>query len=65
VFYQRLLTELGIDGGQPLRTVQDFAPLPGDIQEQARWERLLSDPEWGSPLPALMPSTTISLRPPD
>jgi hypothetical protein len=52
VFYQRLLTGLGVGDGRPARTVQDFAPLPGDIQEQARWGRLLCDPEWGAPPPA-------------
>ena len=25
--------------------------LPDDIREQASWGRLLSDPEWASPLP--------------
>ena len=50
-FYLRLLAELGIGDAQPVRTVQDFAPLPGDIQEQARWGRLLCDPEWGAPPP--------------
>jgi hypothetical protein len=29
-----------------------FDPLPGDIQEQARWGRLLNDPAWGAPPPA-------------
>jgi hypothetical protein len=52
VFYQRLLTGLGVGDGRQARTVQDFAPLPGDIQEQARWGRLLCDPEWGAPPPA-------------
>lgn len=51
LFYQRLLAELSVDSGRPLRTIRDFAPLPGDIQEQARWGRVLSDPEWGTPAP--------------
>ena len=29
-----------------------FDPLPRDIQEQARWGRLLNDPDWGAPPPA-------------
>jgi hypothetical protein len=50
LFYERLLTELGIDNISPLRTMRIFNPLPQDIQEQARWGRLLSDSEWGAPL---------------
>lgn len=49
-FYENLLTELGIHGRQRL-TIGDFAPLPGDIQEQARWCRLLTNPDWGAPPP--------------
>jgi hypothetical protein len=52
VFYHRLLTGLGVADGRQTRTVQDFAPLPGDIQEQARWGRLLCDLDWGEPPPA-------------
>lgn len=52
LFYQRLLTELAV-GGTPLRTMRTFDPLPRDIQEQARWGRILSDPEWGAPPPAV------------
>jgi hypothetical protein len=51
LFYQRLLAELAIDGA-PLRTMRTFDPLPRDIQEQARWGRLLNDPDWGAPFPA-------------
>lgn len=51
IFYARLLTELAIEDTGVLKTVRNFAPLPGDIQEQARWGRLLNDPEWGSPPP--------------
>jgi hypothetical protein len=51
-FYQRLLSELAIDDGTPLRTMRIFDPLPRDIQEQARWDRLLNDPNWGAPPPA-------------
>jgi hypothetical protein len=50
-FYQRLLTELGVGERRPLRSVRDFAPLPGDIQEQARWGRLLNSLDWGTPAP--------------
>jgi hypothetical protein len=50
-FYQRLLTELGVGEGRPLRSVRDFAPLPGDIQDQARWGRLLNSLDWGTPVP--------------
>jgi hypothetical protein len=52
LFYQRLLAELTV-GGAPLRTMRTFDPLPRDIQEQARWGRLLSDPDWGAPPPAV------------
>jgi hypothetical protein len=48
LFYQRLLVELAIGKTSPLRTMRIFDPLPGDIQEQARWGRLLTDPEWGA-----------------
>lgn len=51
LFYQRLLTELALDDTSALRTMRIFAPLPNDIQEQARWGRILSDPEWGAPPP--------------
>jgi hypothetical protein len=52
LFYERLLAEFAIDKTSPLRTMRIFDPLPGDIQEQARWGRLLTDPEWGAPPPA-------------
>ena len=52
LFYQRLLAELAV-GGTPSRTMRTFDPLPRDIQEQARWGRLLSDPDWGAPPPAM------------
>jgi hypothetical protein len=51
LFYQHLLTELGLDDGPPPRTMRIFDPLPRDVQEQARWDRILSDPEWGAPAP--------------
>lgn len=51
LFYQKLLTELAI-GDASLRTIRTFDPLPRDIQEQARWGRLLNDPDWGTPPPA-------------
>lgn len=53
LFYQRLLADLGLDIGTRLRTMRIFDPLPSDIQEQAQWSRILSDPEWGA-----LPSTT-------
>jgi hypothetical protein len=49
LFYQRLLAELAVDNGTQLRTMRIFDPLPRDIQEQARWGRILSDPEWAAP----------------
>jgi hypothetical protein len=54
MFYQHVADELNIGDGPPPRTMRIFDPLPGDIQEQARWGRLLSDPDWGAPVP---PST--------
>jgi hypothetical protein len=51
LFYQRLLAELKLDDEIRLRTMRIFDPLPRDIQEQARWGRLLSDPDWGAPPP--------------
>ena len=58
LFYQRLLAELAIDGTR-LRTMRTFDPLPRDIQEQARWGRLLSDPDWGAPPPATATAKAI------
>jgi hypothetical protein len=58
LFYQRLLTELDV-GDSPLRTMRTFDPLPRDIQEQARWGRLLSDPDWGAPPPAVSTANVI------
>lgn len=54
LFYQNMLTVLGIDNDWTRRTVsiKSFGTLPGDIREQAGWGRLLSDPEWGSPVPS-------------
>lgn len=49
LFYQHLLAVLAIDNASPLRTMRIFDPLPRDIQEQARWGRLLSDSDWGAP----------------
>lgn len=59
LFYQRLMTELAVNEGTPIRTMRIFAPLPDDIQEEARWGRLLSDPEWGSPPPAMAIPQTV------
>lgn len=52
LFYQRLLAQLEV-GDAPLQTMRTFDPLPRDIQEQARWGRLLNDPDWGAPPPAV------------
>jgi TniQ len=59
LFYLRLVAELAIGVASPLRTMRTFDPLPRDIQEQARWGRLLSDPEWGAPPPATAIPQTI------
>jgi len=59
LFYQHILTVLGLGDGATLRSMRVFDPLPRDIQEQARWGRLLSDPEWGSPPPAATASRII------
>jgi hypothetical protein len=58
-FYQRLLAELAVDSETQLRSMRIFDPLPSDIQEQARWGRILSDPEWGAPPPATAVRKTI------
>jgi TniQ len=59
LFYQRIFTVLGLGDGATLRSMRIFDPLPRDIQEQARWGRLLSDSEWGSPPPAVTTSRMI------
>jgi TniQ len=59
LFYQRLLAELAVDKGTQLRTMRIFDPLPGDIQEQARWGRILSDSEWAAPPAATAVPKTI------
>lgn len=59
LFYQRLLTELAIDNSAPLRTMRIFDLLPRDIREQARWGRLLNDPDWGAPSPVTAIAKTI------
>jgi hypothetical protein len=51
LFYEHLATELGVFDKTALRTVRIFDPLPRDIQEQARWGRLLSDSDWDAPPP--------------
>jgi hypothetical protein len=65
LFYQHIITQLGINDGRPLRTMRVFDPLPRDIQEQARWGRNLSDPDWGTPpspesVPRKIPFTDIT-----
>jgi hypothetical protein len=54
LFYEHLLSELAIEDRRLLQTIRNFDPLSGDIQEQARWGRLLSDLEWGLPPPAFV-----------
>lgn len=51
LFYEHLVAELGISDGCPLQTVRAFDPLPPDIHAQARWGRVLSDPDWNAPPP--------------
>jgi hypothetical protein len=53
LFYQHMLAVLGINSDRPRRTVsiRRFGTLPESIREQAGWGRVLSDPEWGSPIP--------------
>jgi hypothetical protein len=51
LFYEHLTAELGISDGHPLQTVRAFDPLPADIHAQARWGRVLSDPDWNAPTP--------------
>jgi len=59
LFYLQVLAELGVDNEMQLRSMRTFDPLPGDIQEQAQWGRILSDPEWGAPPPARAVRKTI------
>ena len=49
LFYQHLLLAVGDRRGN-VRSIRNFDPLPEEIREQANWARLLSDPEWGSPI---------------
>jgi hypothetical protein len=53
LFYQHVLTVLGLDDDWRRRTpsIRSFGILQKDIREQANWGRILSDPEWGWPLP--------------
>jgi hypothetical protein len=54
LFYQHILTVLGVDDERMRRTLsmKHFGPLSDDIHEQARWGRLLTDEEYGAPYPA-------------
>jgi hypothetical protein len=54
LFYQHLLAVLGVGNDWTRRTasIRRFGTLPEDIREQAGWGRLLSDPEWGTPIPS-------------
>jgi len=49
LFYEHLLIAVG-DRGRDVPSIRNFDPLPEAIREQASWGRLLSDPEWGSPI---------------
>jgi hypothetical protein len=52
LFYQHMLAILDVDDWtRRTASVRGFGSLPDDIREQASWGRILSDPEWGSPLP--------------
>jgi hypothetical protein len=51
LFYQHMLTVLGVDDWTRRSvSIRGFGSLPSDIREQAIWGRLLSDPDWGSPI---------------
>ena len=51
LFYQHLLSVLAVrDGRGDIPSIRNFDPLPDAIREQASWGRLLSEPEWGSPI---------------
>lgn len=61
LFYEHLTAELGISDGRPLRTIRSFDPLPPDIHAQARWGRVLSDPDWNAPPPiAAIPRQVVN-----
>jgi hypothetical protein len=49
LFYQHLLLAIR-DRPNTVRSIRNFDPLPDAMREQANWARLLSDPEWGSPV---------------
>jgi hypothetical protein len=49
LFYHHLLVAVGDRPGD-VPSIRNFDPLPDAIREQASWGRLLSDPEWGSPI---------------
>lgn len=53
LFYQHILTVLGVKDVWKRRilSIRSFGSLPKDIREQASLGRILSDPEWGWPLP--------------
>jgi len=52
LFYQHMLAVLGVDDDWTRRTgsIRGFGSLPDDIREQASWGRLISDPQWGTPI---------------
>ena len=54
LFYQHILTVLGVDDERAHRTVsmKHFGSLADDIYDQARWGRLLTDEDYGTPYPA-------------
>jgi hypothetical protein len=53
LFYQHMLAVLSVDDWtRRTASIRGFGSLPEEIRKQASWGRLLSDPEWGSPLPS-------------
>jgi len=50
-FYLHMLAVLDLDDERDdVPSIRNFDPLPDAIRERASWGRLISDPEWGSPL---------------
>src|ERR1700684_3289415 len=54
LFYQHILTELGLVDERTSRTlsIRHFGPLADDIHDQAKWGRLLTAEDFGAPYPA-------------
>jgi hypothetical protein len=53
LFYQHILTVLGLDDERISRTLsmRHFGSLADDIHDQAKWSRLLTDEGFGAPYP--------------